>query len=36
MTTMSGRSAQYIPGREPVNKEPSVSKFVVEKLYKVY
>lgn len=36
MTTMGGRSAQYVPGREPVNKEPSVSKFVVEKLYKVH
>ena len=36
MTTYGGRSAQYVPGRDVPNKEPPVSKFVVEKLYKVH
>lgn len=36
MTTYSGRSANYIPGKEVVNKEPPVSKYVVEKLYRVH
>lgn len=36
MTTYSGRGASYIPGREVVNKEPPVSKYVVEKLYRVH
>jgi hypothetical protein len=36
MTTYGGRSASYIPGREVVNKEPPVSKYVVEKLYRVH
>jgi hypothetical protein len=36
MTTYNGRSANYIPGKEVVNKEPPVSKFVVEKLYRVH
>lgn len=36
MTTYGGRSANYIPGKEVVNKEPSISKYVVEKLYKVH
>jgi len=36
MTTYGGRSAQYVPGRDCPNKEPPVSKFVVEKLYKVH
>jgi hypothetical protein len=36
MTTYNGRSAQYIPGRDVPNKEPPVSKFVVEKLYRVH
>ena len=33
---MGGRSAGYIPGKEVPNKEPPVSKFVVEKLYRVH
>jgi hypothetical protein len=36
MTTYNGRSAQYIPGKEVPNREPAVSKFVVEKLYEVH
>lgn len=36
MTTYDGRSASYIPGKEDVNKEPPVSKYVVEKLYRVH
>lgn len=36
MTTYNGRSANYIPGKEVPNKEPPVSKFVVEKLYQVH
>ncbi|KAJ1421685.1 hypothetical protein B484DRAFT_421138, partial [Ochromonadaceae sp. CCMP2298] len=36
MTTYAGRSAQYVPGRDVPNKEPPVSKFVVEKLYRVH
>lgn len=36
MTTYSGRSASYIPGKEVVNKEPPVSRYVVEKLYRVH
>jgi hypothetical protein len=36
MTTYAGKSAQYVPGRDVPNKEPPVSKFVVEKLYKVH
>jgi len=35
MTTYNGRSASYIPGKEVPNKEPGMSKYVVEKLYKV-
>eukprot|EP01038_Epipyxis_sp_PR26KG_P005066 gene5066-7070_t len=36
MTTYNGRSASYIPGKEVVNKEPPVSRYVVEKLYRVH
>lgn len=36
MTTYNGRSSQYVPGKEVPNKEPAVSKFVVEKLYEVH
>lgn len=36
MTTYNGRSAQYVPGKEVVNKEPPISKYVVEKLYQVH
>jgi hypothetical protein len=36
MTTYSGRSASYIPGKEVPNKEPPVSRYVVEKLYRVH
>lgn len=36
MTTYDGRAASYIPGRDVVNKEPPVSKYVVEKLYRVH
>jgi len=36
MTTYNGRSAQYVPGREVPNKEPPVSRYVVEKLYRVH
>ncbi|KAJ1411522.1 hypothetical protein B484DRAFT_182663, partial [Ochromonadaceae sp. CCMP2298] len=36
MTTYAGKSAQYVPGRDVPNKEPPVSKFVVEKLYRVH
>lgn len=36
MTTYNGRSANYVPGKEVVNKEPPVSRYVVEKLYKVH
>lgn len=36
MTTYAGRSAGYVPGKEVVNKEPPVSKYVVEKLYRVH
>lgn len=36
MTTYSGRSASYVPGKEVVNKEPPVSRYVVEKLYRVH
>ncbi len=36
MTTYDGRAYSFQPGRDVVNKEPPVSKFVVEKLYKVH
>lgn len=36
MLTFEGKSASFVPGREVPNKEPPVSKFVVEKLYKVH
>eukprot|EP01031_Cornospumella_fuschlensis_P003323 gene3323-4129_t len=36
MTTYNGRSASYVAGKEVVNKEPPVSKYVVEKLYRVH
>lgn len=36
MTTYNGRSASYIPGKEVPNKEPPVSRYVVEKLYRVH
>lgn len=36
MTTYNGRKAGYIPGLQPVNKEPPVAKYVVEKLYRVH
>jgi len=36
MLTFDGKSASFIPGKENPNKEPAVSKFVVEKLYKVH
>lgn len=36
MTTYDGRSASYVPGKEVPNREPPVSKFVVEKLYRVH
>ena len=35
MTTYNGRSANYVAGKEVPNKEPPMSKYVVEKLYKV-
>jgi Ca2+-binding EF-hand superfamily protein len=31
-----GKPASFVPGKEKPNKEPAVSKFVVEKLYKVH
>lgn len=36
MTTYGGRRAGYIPGERPVNKEPPVAKYVIEKLYNVH
>jgi hypothetical protein len=36
MTEYNGRSASYVPGREVPNKEPPVSKYVIEKLYRVH
>ena len=36
MTTYAGRSASYVPGKEVPNKEPPVSRYVVEKLYRVH
>jgi hypothetical protein len=36
MTTYNGRGASYIPGKEVVNREPPVSRYVVEKLYRVH
>lgn len=36
MTTYNGRSAQYIPGKDPPNREPAMSRFVIEKLYRVH
>jgi len=36
MLTFDGKSASFVPGKENPNKEPAVSKFVVEKLYKVH
>jgi len=36
MLTFEGKAASFVPGREVPNKEPPVSKFVVEKLYKVH
>ena len=36
MLTFDGKSASFVPGKEIPNKEPAVSKFVVEKLYKVH
>lgn len=36
MTTYNGRSASYVPGKEVPNKEPPVSKYVIEKLYRVH
>jgi Ca2+-binding EF-hand superfamily protein len=36
MTTYDGRAYSFQPGKDVVNKEPPVSKFVVEKLYKVH
>eukprot|EP01035_Chromulina_nebulosa_P027250 gene27250-35802_t len=36
MTTYNGRSANYVAGKEVPNKEPPMSKYVVEKLYKVH
>ena len=36
MITMDGRAGSWIPGKEVVNKEPPVSKYVVEKLYKIH
>lgn len=36
MTTMAGKGPNYVVGREAPNKEPPVSKFVVEKLYRVH
>lgn len=36
MITFDGKSASFVPGKEVPNKEPPVSKFVVEKLYKVH
>ncbi len=36
MLTFDGKSASFVPGKEVTNKEPAVSKFVVEKLYQVH
>lgn len=36
MTTYDGRASSYVPGKEVVNKEPPVSRYVVEKLYKIH
>jgi hypothetical protein len=36
MLTFEGKPSSFLPGKEVPNKEPPVSKFVVEKLYKVH
>ena len=36
MLTFEGKAVSFVPGKEVPNKEPPVSKFVVEKLYKVH
>lgn len=36
MTTYDGKGYNYVPGRDPPNKEPPVSKYVIEKLYRVH
>jgi hypothetical protein len=36
MTTYDGKCASFVPGREVVNKEPAVSKFMVEKNYRIH
>lgn len=36
MLTFEGKSASFVVGKESPNKEPPVSKFVVEKLYRVH
>lgn len=36
MTSYDGKNYQYVPGRDPPNKEPPVSKYVVESLYRVH
>lgn len=35
-TNFDGKPLSFVPGKEKPNKEPAVSKFVVEKLYKVH
>ena len=35
-TDFDGKPTSFVPGREVPNKEPAMSKFVVEKLYKVH
>ena len=34
MTTFDGKGANYSPFKEPVNREPKVSNYIIEKMYK--
>ena len=36
MTTYNGKSASFDNGKEVINKEPHMSKFVIEKLYRIH
>lgn len=35
MTTYDGKGNSFVPGKECPNKEPPISRYVVEKLYQV-
>jgi hypothetical protein len=36
LINFDGKAASFVPGKEVPNKEPAISKFVVEKLYRVH